>query len=44
MGMNTIVENVPGIAPAGIYTYVGYVGDFGSTVLDSSYCQFAKSR
>jgi hypothetical protein len=43
MGMNTVVESVPGIAPAGIYTYVGYVGEFPSTVMDSSYFLFTKS-
>lgn len=44
LGMNNIVESVPGQTPAGDYTYVGYVGDFGSTVLDSSYFRFSKSR
>jgi hypothetical protein len=44
IGLNDISGSVPGSAPAGVYTYVGYVGRFPSTVLDSSYFLFTKSR
>jgi len=44
VGMNNIRESVPRQALAGDYTYIGYVGDFGVTVLDSSYFAFTKSR
>jgi predicted outer membrane repeat protein len=43
IGMNNIEETVPGMAPAGDYSYIGYVGKFPSTVLDSSYFGFTKS-
>lgn len=42
--MNNLRESVPRQAPAGNYTCIGYVGDFGSTVLDSSYFTFSKTR
>jgi hypothetical protein len=44
MGVNNLQENVPGLAPTGTYRYVGYVGKFPSTVLDSSEFTFTKSR
>jgi subtilisin family serine protease len=35
-------QPVPGWAPAGIYTYIGYVGDYPATKLDSSSFTFEK--
>lgn len=37
-------QGVPGWAPAGTYTYIGYVGDYPATKLDSSSFTFEKLR
>jgi len=42
IGMNDISQNVPGVAPAGDYVFVGYVGSYPSTIIDSSYFYFRK--
>jgi len=42
LGMNHITEHVPGVAPAGEYVFVSYVGDY-PTIIDSSYFYFTKS-
>jgi len=36
-------QNVPGNAPAGEYQYVGYIGTYNTTILDSAYFTFTKS-
>jgi len=43
IGMNEVSQNVPGVAPAGDYVFVGYVGSYPSTIIDSSYFYFIKS-
>jgi parallel beta-helix repeat protein len=43
LGMNGITEHVPGAAPEGDYVFVAYVGDYPSTIIDSSYFCFTKS-
>jgi len=42
IGQNNLSKSVPAPAPAGEYTFVAYIGDFGSEVLDSSYFTFTK--
>jgi len=42
VGRNDVREHVPGPAPEGEYTYVGYIGEFGDTIIDSSYFSFTK--
>jgi hypothetical protein len=42
LGMNHITEHLPGVAPAGEYVFVSYVGDY-PTIIDSSYFYFTKS-
>jgi len=42
IGMNDVSQNVPGPAPAGDYVFVGYVGRYPSTIIDSSYFYFSK--
>jgi len=37
-------ESVPGFAPAGDYTFVTYIGDFPSSIIDSSYLYFSKQE
>jgi hypothetical protein len=37
-----IPESVPGSAPPGSYLYIGYVGQYGTTVYDSSYFEVTK--
>ncbi|RJP80065.1 MAG: T9SS C-terminal target domain-containing protein [Candidatus Zixiibacteriota bacterium] len=36
------IQNVPGTAPAGAYTYVGYVGDYPGLKQDSSWFTYTK--
>lgn len=43
-GENNLRQQVPATAPAGDYRYVGYVGRFRKTVLDSSCFTFTKTR
>jgi hypothetical protein len=41
--LRTMTQNVPGGAPSGLYTYIGYVGNFNAGVIwDSSYFNFTK--
>jgi len=42
IGKNNLSKSVPAMAPAGEYSYVAYIGDFGSTIIDSSYFTFTK--
>jgi len=42
IGLNDVSQNVPGPAPAGDYVFVGYVGNYPSTIIDSSYFYFSK--
>jgi len=42
LGLNEIGRRVPGIAPEGDYVFVAYVGDYPSTIIDSSYFYFTK--
>jgi predicted outer membrane repeat protein len=44
IGLNNIGESVPAFAPVGAYTYLGYVGSFGSTTLDSSWFALTKEQ
>lgn len=39
----TINQNVPGGAPAGIYTYISYVGNYNTVIVDSSWFNFEKT-
>ncbi|MFH1734960.1 MAG: C25 family cysteine peptidase [bacterium] len=39
----TRTQNIPGNAPAGEYEYVGYIGTYNTTILDSSSFSFTKS-
>jgi len=41
-GKNNLKQRVPGNSPAGEYTFVGYIGKFESTIIDSSYFTFTK--
>jgi len=43
LGMNEITEHVPGIAPVGDYVFVAYVGNYPSTIIDSSCFYFTKA-
>jgi hypothetical protein len=40
--VRTVRDYVPGMAPAGYYDYIAYVGEYPWVVLDSSYFSFAK--
>jgi hypothetical protein len=40
--VRTMTQFVPGGAPPGMYSYIGYVGDFPDVVWDSSYFNFTK--
>ena len=42
IGKNNLGKSVPAMAPAGEYSYVAYIGDFGGEVIDSSYFTFMK--
>lgn len=42
LGKNNLHKSVPPMAPAGEYSYVAYIGDFGHGVIDSSYFTFTK--
>jgi parallel beta-helix repeat protein len=42
LGRNNLHKAVPAMAPAGEYSYVAYIGDFGHEVIDSSYFTFTK--
>jgi len=42
IGQNNVSQNVPGPAPAGDYVFVAYVGEYPSTIIDSSYFYFHK--
>lgn len=42
IGMNEISQYVPGGAPEGDYVFVAYVGDYPSSIIDSSYFYFRK--
>jgi hypothetical protein len=42
VGKNNLGKSVPAMAPAGEYSYVAYIGDFGSAIIDSSYFTFTK--
>jgi len=43
IGMNEIGKYVPGGAPEGDYVFVAYVGDYPTSIIDSSYFYFSKS-
>jgi parallel beta-helix repeat protein len=43
IGKNGITQHVPGTAPAGDYAVVAYVGEYPSTIIDSSYFYFTKT-
>jgi parallel beta-helix repeat protein len=43
LGRNEITEHVPGVAPQGDYVFVAYIGDYPSTIIDSSWFYFAKT-
>ena len=43
IGMNEISQHVPGVAPEGDYVFVAYVGDYPSTIIDSSCFYFTKT-
>jgi parallel beta-helix repeat protein len=43
LGMNEIGQYVPGGAPGGDYTFVAYVGDYPTAIIDSSYFYFTKT-
>jgi len=43
IGMNEIGQYVPGGAPAGDYVFVAYVGDYPSSIIDSSYFYLSKT-
>jgi len=42
LGRNQITENIPRVAPEGDYVFVAYLGDYPSTITDSSCFYFAK--
>jgi hypothetical protein len=42
LGKNNLSKSVPAMAPSGAYSYVAYIGDFGGTIVDSSYFVFSK--
>jgi hypothetical protein len=42
LGMNEIVQHVPGAAPEGDYVFAAYVGSYPSNIIDSSYFYFSK--
>jgi len=41
--LRTRNQSVPGSAPSGVYTYIGYVGAYPDAKYDSSYFNFTKS-
>jgi hypothetical protein len=43
IGRNDIRQSVPGLAPPGEYVFVAYIGDYPSTVIDSSYFYLIKT-
>jgi len=43
LGRNEITEHVPGVAPQGDYVFVAYIGDYPSTIIDSSCFYFTKT-
>lgn len=43
LGWSEITERVPGVAPAGDYVFVAYIGDYPTTIIDSSYFYFTKT-
>jgi parallel beta-helix repeat protein/predicted outer membrane repeat protein len=43
LGRNEITEHVPGVAPQGDYVFVAYIGDYPSTIIDSSWFYFSKT-
>jgi len=43
IGMNDITQHVPGVAPEGDYVFVAYVGNYPSTIIDSSCFYFTKT-
>jgi len=43
LGMNEITQHVPGAAPEGDYVFAAYVGDYPTSIIDSSYFYFTKS-
>jgi len=42
LGMNQISKHVAGGAPEGDYVFVAYVGEYPSSIIDSSYFYFSK--
>jgi hypothetical protein len=40
----TMSQSVPASAPAGNYTYIGYIGEFGQGIVDSSFFTFSKTE
>jgi len=43
IGMNEITQHVPAAAPEGDYVFVAYVGEYPSTIIDSSCFYFTKT-
>jgi len=43
LGMNDITQHVPGAGPEGDYVFVAYVGEYPSTIIDSSCFYFTKT-
>ncbi len=43
LGKNQITQHVPGVAPQGDYVFVAYVGNYPSTIIDSSCFYFTKT-
>jgi len=43
LGKNQITQHVPGVAPEGDYVFVAYVGNYPSTIIDSSCFYFTKT-
>ncbi|MFQ5869085.1 MAG: right-handed parallel beta-helix repeat-containing protein [Candidatus Zixiibacteriota bacterium] len=43
VGKNNIRKRVPGAAPAGEYSFAAYIGDYPSTIIDSSCFYFTKT-
>jgi parallel beta-helix repeat protein len=43
LGRNEILQRVSGAAPPGDYLFVAYVGNYPSSIIDSSYFYFSKS-
>jgi parallel beta-helix repeat protein/predicted outer membrane repeat protein len=42
LGRNNLSQQVPSLAPAGEYSYVAYIGEFDTEIIDSSYFTFTK--